>query len=354
MRMTVKTSGYAIGTVVRVSFNLTGDRMLGTLVKHGRGYAVQGAKGDTLASWGSARKVYFGNVGYRDRDNFAIEAAAPTDVQAAKQDLADRALSLGYTDESAWELADCFTNWDMISDPCVKHPNHSMTTHKGYAVDGCVACEVIKLSDLAGYVAACICDEIMAAGASKLPAGGRACPCGSIFTVEGTDASDAVVAQSEVAIAAKLARMHGPIDKAAVLTSKPIDSLLNSGAATVLDAEHVVRRTDVTRVGKIVGVYGPRSTATKVRVAWGEDADTTSHYAITDAVDELISDLIPAPVKVSTPVELQEALSLGGAAVLTFRVGSTNPKRVRSGEYRPGGDVARKSLHNDHLSGGAL
>lgn len=66
------------------------------------------------------------------------------------QDLFDRALSLGYDRAAAMRVADCFTNWDMVYDPCPTHPNHSTTQDKwGYATDECEACEVIKLSDAA-------------------------------------------------------------------------------------------------------------------------------------------------------------------------------------------------------------
>lgn len=69
------------------------------------------------------------------------------------RDLFDRAVSLGYTDESAARLADCWENWDMITDPCAFHPNHSVSTDgQGYAVDGCEACRVIVKSTGEGFV----------------------------------------------------------------------------------------------------------------------------------------------------------------------------------------------------------
>lgn len=71
-----------------------------------------------------------------------------------KADLFDRAVSLGYTEQGAARLADCFTNWDRVTDPCVKHPNHSTSIRDGYAVDGCEACEVIRMTDDAGWVPA--------------------------------------------------------------------------------------------------------------------------------------------------------------------------------------------------------
>lgn len=74
-------------------------------------------------------------------------------MEARVQDLFDRALSLGFTDESAYRLADCFTNWDRVMDPCVTHPNHSVTMADGYAVDGCRACHVIELSNAEGFTA---------------------------------------------------------------------------------------------------------------------------------------------------------------------------------------------------------
>lgn len=70
----------------------------------------------------------------------------------AQGDLCDRALSLGYTGEAAARLADCFTNWDRVTDPCALHPNHSTSVRDGYAVDGCEACEVIRMTDDAGWV----------------------------------------------------------------------------------------------------------------------------------------------------------------------------------------------------------
>jgi hypothetical protein len=71
---------------------------------------------------------------------------------AAVKDLFERALSLGYDQDAAARVADCFTNWDMISDPCATHPNCSMTVDgQGFASDGCEACKVIQLSTDAGY-----------------------------------------------------------------------------------------------------------------------------------------------------------------------------------------------------------
>lgn len=69
-------------------------------------------------------------------------------MDARVRDLFDRALSLGYDNGAAARLADCFTNWDMISDPCPTHLNHSVTQDKwGYAADGCEACKVITLTN---------------------------------------------------------------------------------------------------------------------------------------------------------------------------------------------------------------
>ena len=148
------------------------------------------------------------------------------------EDLANRAQSLGYTAESAYRLADCFTNWNMITDPCMIHPNHSVTVdHQGYAVDGCEACKVLILSDDAGYTLegwqatqaervaehdaylvaeltqgqaqnVCVCWIFTERGAAKLSTGGDVClGCGSIFTPEGTDASAEVLAMSDAVVA---------------------------------------------------------------------------------------------------------------------------------------------------------
>lgn len=81
------------------------------------------------------------------------QVTQPTQVDTltAQADLFNRALSLGYTTDGAARLADCFTNWDDVSDPCPTHPNHSTAIRDGYAVDSCEACEVITLSTNAGY-----------------------------------------------------------------------------------------------------------------------------------------------------------------------------------------------------------
>lgn len=66
-------------------------------------------------------------------------------------DLYNRACSLGYTQESAAKLADCWVNFDMVPDACPIHPNHSMSINDGYEVDGCEACLVLILTHDAGY-----------------------------------------------------------------------------------------------------------------------------------------------------------------------------------------------------------
>lgn len=162
--------------------------------------------------------------------------AAQVDTQTAVTDLYERALTLGYTGDSAATLADCFTNHNMISDPCPTHPNHSVSVDdQGYAVDGCQACRVIVLSDNLGYfpgmwagilakreveyvkimegqitqayaAGECACGLILDMGAKRLPVGGRVClGCGSVFTPEGGQASEAILAESGAIVAAKLA-----------------------------------------------------------------------------------------------------------------------------------------------------
>lgn len=82
------------------------------------------------------------------------KTASIFDPSTPKGDLFARAVSLGYTSESAARLADCFTNWNMVSDSCEIHPNHSISNRGGYSVDECEACEVIRLSTKDGYVMA--------------------------------------------------------------------------------------------------------------------------------------------------------------------------------------------------------
>ena len=105
-----------------------------------------------------ALKAKYGN----DLDVDAVAAlvieGAPVDIAvkstqdlAITTDLERRALFLGYTRESAYRMANCLTNWNMVSDPCAKHPNHSKSVRDGYAVDDCEACEVIRASDEQGY-----------------------------------------------------------------------------------------------------------------------------------------------------------------------------------------------------------
>lgn len=70
-------------------------------------------------------------------------------------DLFERARSIGYDDAAAARLADCWVNYNMISDPCMIHPNHSVTTdHQGFAVDGCQACAVLVLTHDKGWTMA--------------------------------------------------------------------------------------------------------------------------------------------------------------------------------------------------------
>lgn len=88
-------------------------------------------------------------VGTGEANTVPVEAR-PT-IEDAKWNLFYRATSLGYDKGAAMEVADCFNNWDGVSDPCPEHPNHSMTLRRGYLADGCEACEVIKLSDDAGF-----------------------------------------------------------------------------------------------------------------------------------------------------------------------------------------------------------
>lgn len=141
-------------------------------------------------------------------------------------DLFERALCLGYDKAAASRLADCFTNWDMVIEPCPTHPNHSTEHDKnGYTVDMCEACKVIELTDAQGYYPGkwadvlteradrtvriimdsidvnqrdgeCICDlvfEMNDVKRASIPTGGICClACGSIFTQEGQDASEAV------------------------------------------------------------------------------------------------------------------------------------------------------------------
>lgn len=76
-----------------------------------------------------------------------VAEAFPAAQVTAEADLFERARSIGYTDASAARMSDCFTNWDMIGDPCPTHPNHSIT-HE------CEACEVIAITTNAGYTLA--------------------------------------------------------------------------------------------------------------------------------------------------------------------------------------------------------
>src|SRR5688572_6000895 len=83
----------------------------------------------------------------------AFESTNNPEVSATERfnDLYERARSLGYTNDSAARVADAFTEVWGIVDPCAKHPAHSTTIRDGYAVDSCEACDVIKLTDDAGY-----------------------------------------------------------------------------------------------------------------------------------------------------------------------------------------------------------
>lgn len=88
------------------------------------------------------------------------EGPTEAEVQATAEfratptgDLYYRALSIGYDTEAAARLADCWVNYDMISDPCVLHPGHSVSRdHQGFAVNVCQACAVIGLSERQGFV----------------------------------------------------------------------------------------------------------------------------------------------------------------------------------------------------------
>lgn len=83
-----------------------------------------------------------------------------------------------------------------------------------------------------------------------------------------------------------------------VLTGKAEDVVnptVTAGPREVINAERVKRKSD-GRIGRVVGVYGPVAEATQVTVAWDDDADVTTHYAITVATDEAISNLLPVSV----------------------------------------------------------
>ena len=168
----------------------------------------------------------------KDYPRPAVVIPTPADpTRDAITDLFERARSLGYTDASAMDVADVFTAWNYVSNPCPVHPAMSTTCYQGYAVDGCESCKVIALTDAAGWTmdgwvreqserhvayilsmqkhlaegqaaGDCVCWIIAEAGREILPEGGIACNgCGSVFTLEGTDASPEVAYASAVAVA---------------------------------------------------------------------------------------------------------------------------------------------------------
>lgn len=207
-------------------------------------FAAQGTKVVTVTDpnggafgWHIAFIDDSGNLGSLHVNTWSAYTASgeiiPGDVNTMTTDLAERALCLGYTQDAAFSMADCWRNWNLVSDPCTKHPMHSTTTRDGYRVEGCEACEVIERTDTEGYypgkwaailadretdfvkimeshitesytLGQCACDLIMELGAKRLPEGGRVClVCGSVFTPEGTEASAEILAESGRIVATK-------------------------------------------------------------------------------------------------------------------------------------------------------
>lgn len=167
-------------------------------------------------------------------DKHAAEQAVSATVETATDDrtskimdLYDRAEFLGYDDQAAARVADCF-DVAHTYDPCTMHPGHSTTMDMwGYEADECEACKVLRMSTETGYTVTanaerreesrrahvkylneviqdaaasgeCVCWAITELGARELPEGGAVCMgCGSIFTASGTDASATIEALSD-------------------------------------------------------------------------------------------------------------------------------------------------------------
>lgn len=85
--------------------------------------------------------------------------STPDARTAQIMDLRDRAEFLGYDDQAAARVADCF-DVAHTYDPCTMHPGHSTTMDMwGYAADECEACKVLRMSTETGYTVTAVAER---------------------------------------------------------------------------------------------------------------------------------------------------------------------------------------------------